>query len=104
MVTPPPVSGGRSAASVIVVPRSAGAKPIVYEPGSLFVASIASRSETPSGPGVAISPATVLTSPFVPSEIVVTTMSAPVCVAADGATRRTRRAAARTSFVQRSIP
>jgi hypothetical protein len=99
IVTPPPVSAGRSDCSPIARPRSAGAKRIVFEPGSLFVASIASRSETPSGPGSAISPATVATSPFVASELVPTTMSRAAGAAADGATRTTRRAPAARIFV-----
>lgn len=74
---------------------------IVYEPGSLLVASIASRSETPSAPGFARRLAIDDVSPFVASEFVVTTMSAAAGPAAAGAARRTSRAPARTSFVRR---
>jgi len=83
--------------------REGRAKPIVDEPGSLFVASIASRSEIPSGPGAAISPATVATSPFAASELVETVMTTAAGAAAEGATRRTRRTPTRTIFVRRSI-
>src|SRR3990170_2970830 len=90
------LSGARS---VIVLPASAGAKRMVYMPGSLFVASTASRSEIPSGPGFASSSATVTMSPFTPSAAVVTTISTAVGAAADGTTRRPHEATVRRSFV-----
>ena len=101
IVTPPPSSGGSWESNVIVAPLSEGAKRIVYAPGSLFVAVIASRSETPSGPGFASRAATLDVFPFVASETVVTTMSdadRAAGAAADVATTRTSNAAAAAIF------
>src|SRR5439155_11186149 len=94
IVTPPPVSGGRSSTRTIDLRRSAPANPIVHVPGSLFVASIASRNEIPSGPGFATSASTLDVSPFSLSELVVTRRPACAGASADEAARRRRSAPA----------
>jgi hypothetical protein len=78
----PPVSSGsewpKYAPTSIVLPASDEAKPIVYVPGSLFVASIASRSEiVPSAPGFARRSATEDVSPSRSSELAVTVIGIP---------------------------
>ena len=88
---------------MIVAPLSDGANRIVRVPGSLFVAVIDSRSETPSGPGFASRAATLEVSPFVASETVVTTMSdadRAAGAAADIAATRTSNAAGAAIFIR----
>src|SRR5579872_3442384 len=75
IVTPPPASDGNCELSAIVDPWSLLAKAIVYVPGSLLVASIASRNEIPSGPGSAVSATGLDTFPLTASEVVVTVIT-----------------------------
>lgn len=54
---------------------NSGANSILSGPDVLFDAAMASRSEMPSRPGLAISVSTVVVSPFAASDAVVTTMT-----------------------------
>src|ERR671936_1609263 len=98
IATRPPRSGGITLSTTTVIAVS---NRDVYVPGSLFVAWIASRNEIPSGPGLAASAATLDTSPFTASELVVTTISPGDGAAAEGATRRMIKAPAARSLVLR---